>query len=125
MGDYRKMVLKDCMTQHKMVYVASPVRAILERIMYLDDAHREIIETAREAARVVKNAGHIPISPALLWFEVFNDYKDRELLMDYCKFLLAKCAEIYVAKSKYSKFSTGIQKEIEWAREFGLTQVEY
>jgi hypothetical protein len=112
-------------TDRKLVYIASPVRAILERIMYLDDAYRVVTETAKEAAKIVKAAGHIPVSPVLMWFGVFDDYKDRNELIANCRTLLKLCDEIYVSTSKYSKFSVGIKQELVWAKEFGIPQVQY
>lgn len=111
--------------KQKLIYVASPVRAISERVLYVDDAQREIIETAKKAARAVKNAGHIPISPVLIWFDVYDDYREREQLMTNCKLLLELCDEIYVAKSPYSKFSDGIKQERIWSQELGMLEVEY
>ncbi|MDR0408678.1 MAG: DUF4406 domain-containing protein [Campylobacteraceae bacterium] len=113
------------MSKQKLVYIASPVRAILDRMMHIDDAHKEIIGAATEAAKIVKRAGHIPVSPVLLWFGVFNDYTDRKLLMRNCLALLKLCDELYVSKSKYTKFSEGIKIEIEWAKELGITEVQY
>jgi hypothetical protein len=109
----------------KIVFVASPVRAIYERVMYQDDAHRTILLLARKGCEKVKAAGHIPLSPVLCYDGVFDENSERFLVTEACFTLLAKCDEIYVVPNTASKHSKGIAKELELAKKLGITEVEY
>jgi hypothetical protein len=113
------------MNKQKLVYVASPVRAVFDRIIYLDEAQKMVITIATNGCRAVRNAGHIPISPVLMFNGVYDEYKDRKAIDAACEAILKLCDEIHVEHSVYTKFSAGIKTELILAKKYGLTEVDY
>jgi hypothetical protein len=111
----------------KLVYVASPVRPILESSTYPDNWHAwtAIKQFALQATKKVKAAGHIPISPILAFSGVFDEYTEREKIEAACFVLLMACDELYVSPSHFSQFSAGIKLEREWAQAAGMQEVDY
>ncbi|MDR1008045.1 MAG: DUF4406 domain-containing protein [Campylobacteraceae bacterium] len=114
------------MNKQKLVYIASPVRAVVERFSVdICEGFKEAKRMATFAAIRVKKAGHVPISPVLMFDGVYEEYFDRAQIMEACAALVAICDEIYVVDNKYTKYSDGIKKELEIAKQCGLTQVDY
>jgi hypothetical protein len=113
------------MNKPRIVYIASPVRAVYDAMMHLDDAHNKTIELARKGCAVVKTAGHIPLSPVLVFDGVFDENLERDAVMEACFALLAKCDEIYVVQSTVTANSKGIKAELALAKKLGITEVEY
>jgi hypothetical protein len=111
----------------KLVYVASPVRPILESSIYPDNYHAwtAIKQFALQATKKVKAAGHIPISPILAFSGVFDEYAEREKIEAACYALLNVCDELYVSPCYFSQFSSGVKLEREWAQAAGVPEVEY
>ena len=114
----------------KLVYIASPVRAVYEE--YDRANHGEhgtdtdcINDYANEGIRRVYNAGHIPISPVMIFSNIYDEFEEREEILEACKLLLSRCDEIMVIDTPYNKYSEGIKIELALAKELGITQVEY
>jgi hypothetical protein len=115
------------MDKQKLVYVASPVRTIMRSSHFPDIYHARsaIRHFAVKTCEKIKEAGHIPISPALLFEDIYCEVMERDKIMSSCKRLLEVCDEICVAGCYYSKESEGIKQELAWAKEIGITQVGY
>ncbi|MDV2490757.1 MULTISPECIES: DUF7768 domain-containing protein [Campylobacter] len=81
-------------------------------------------QIALHSCKKVLKAGYEPISPVLAFCDVFDE-SDRERVMNACLELLSNCSYIYYAKSVYSKDSAGMKAEKRYARELGITELEF
>jgi len=109
----------------KIVYVASPVRYILTVCFDPKKASEIIIKLALDGCDRVKEAGHIPFSPVLAFNGVYDEFRERKTIEQACEEFLRRCDEIMVVNSRYTQYSEGIKKEVAFAKELGITQVEY
>lgn len=109
----------------KLVYIASPFKALakeknIEEVALFDKAIREAIK----GARVVKNAGFIPLSPILNFAPLFDEEKERKEVLEAGLELLRCCDYIYVHKCKGWESSRGIQKELRFAEKNCILELE-
>lgn len=109
----------------KKVYVASPVRPVLE-----DDNEKspfrqfkKVISFARSGCDDVKKMGFVPISPILAFDGVYDEYRERERIDEACEALLLGCDFIYVVQTDYNKDSKGIARELDIAQKHGITHL--
>ena len=108
----------------KKVYVASPVRPLLETLKSMgqkeDEAMRIVRGVARNGCLEVKNMGFVPVSPILAFDGIYSEYEERESIDDACEALLLGCDFIYVIQTPYNKDSKGIARELEIAQKHGI-----
>ncbi|MGP1579962.1 MAG: DUF1937 family protein [Wolinella sp.] len=104
----------------KLVYLASPFRAITcserDRLYY---ARRVALEEAKK----LKSHGYIPLSPVLLFGEIYNEQKERELALKAGLALLETCDYIYVSTHRDAKNSEGIKAELAHAEKLGIIEL--
>lgn len=107
----------------RLVYVASPYASIS---VARDENQRRFFakQIALNSCKKVLKAGYEPISPVLAFCDVFDE-SNREQVMNACLELLSHCSYIYCAKSVYSKDSAGMKAEKRYARELGITELEF
>ncbi|WP_081302510.1 DUF4406 domain-containing protein [Campylobacter fetus] len=108
----------------RLVYVASPYASIS---VAKDENQRRFYakKIAVSACKKVIEAGYEPISPVLAFSDIFDEKTDREKVMKACLELLSNCSYIYFANSVYSKNSAGMKMEKRYARELGITELEF
>ena len=109
----------------KLVYVASPVKAVYDLVFNENDANFVIKNLAIAGCKRVKKAGFTPVSPVLMFNEIYDENTERDRIIQACEEVLKKCDEIMVVSSSYNEYSKGIKYEIEFANKLGITQVEY
>ncbi len=109
----------------KKVYVASPVRPLLEAFKNVGIHENEAMHVVRGVARngcfEVKNMGFVPVSPILAFDGIYSEYEERESIDDACEALLLGCDFIYVVQTDYNKYSKGIARELEIAQRHGIS----
>ena len=107
----------------KKVYVASPVRQVLE-----DDALDDNLAIAKGMALsgclAVKGMGMLPVSPILAFDGVYDEFTERESIDVACEALLLACDFIYVVDTPYNEQSKGITRELEIAYKNGIEILE-
>lgn len=108
----------------KLIYIASPVRAVMQQVLNQDWANQKIKEFAIKGCKKAKEMDAIPISPVLLFDGVYDEYKERADINIACEEVLKTCTEMIVVKSVFNKDSLGIQREIAIARDCGITILE-
>jgi len=105
------------------VYVASPVRPVLE-----DDALDDNLAIAKGMALsgclTVKGMGMLPVSPILTFDGVYDEFIERETIDKACEALLLVCDAIYVVPTPYNAQSKGIAQELEIAKKNGIKILE-
>ena len=105
----------------KLVYLASPFRAIAcserDRLYY---ARRVALEEAKK----LKSHGYIPLSPVLLFGEIYNEQKERERALLSGRLLLECCDYIYVSTHRDAKNSEGIKAELAHAEKLGIVEMK-
>ena len=108
------------------VYVASPVRPILEdeTIKSPFRQFQKVIAFARLGCEMVKRMGHIPISPILAFDGVYDEFTERDKIDAACEALLLSCDAIYVVPTPYNAQSKGIARELEIAEKNGIEILE-
>lgn len=108
----------------KKVYVASPVRPLLEAFKNMGVGESEAMRIVRGVARNgcldVKSMGFVPVSPILAFDGIYSEYKERDHIDDACEALLLGCDFIYVIQMPYNKDSKGIARELEIAQRYGI-----
>ena len=72
------------------------------------------INLAHTAANRVSALGYVPISPVLLWCDVYDE-QDRKEIMEACFKLLKSCEAYYFFQCEFSDKSEGMQAEREYA----------
>lgn len=107
----------------KLVYIASPYASI--SVAKDENQRRQYAKkiAIRECQKVI-DAGYEPISPVLAFCDVFDE-SNRERVMNACLELLSHCSYIHYAKNVYSKDSAGMKAEKRYARELGITELEF
>lgn len=107
----------------KKVYIASPVRAVLD--FWGKDEEKLALDLisafASKGCIDVKNLGHTPLSPVLAFSGVYSEYEERERIDQACEELLLSCDAIYVVKTAYNRASQGIARELEIAQRHGIS----
>lgn len=102
------------------VYIASPVRPVLERCradgFELYAAWGLVSLMASNGCKTIKELGHTPLSPILAFDGVYSEYEERERIDQACEELLLSCDAIYVVETDYNKDSKGIARELEIAK---------
>lgn len=106
----------------RLVYVASPYAGLR-----CGEASKHVVavKLARDECRKVVRAGYTPISPVLAWHEMLDEKKDRETALNAGIELMSACSYIYFSKHPDSAFSNGMKMEREYAREIGLTELDF
>ena len=102
----------------KICYVASPVRSILELEDYSPMGYEKVMALALEGCKEVKKKGYIPLSPVLLFMNIYSEKIEREEALNDGLALLTRCDCFYEVKSAY--ISEGIVEEREFAQKLGL-----
>lgn len=113
----------------KKVYIASPVRPVLDALkdigFSLDLAMKSVRTIAINGCQAVKNmVGYIPISPILAFDGVYDEYRDRERIDEACEALLLCCDALYIVDTPYNEKSKGIDREIELAKKHNIPILE-
>lgn len=106
----------------RLVYVASPYAALRCREEDRNYLARKI--AVKECKRVIK-AGYIPISPVLMFSELFDEKTQRQEVIKAGLELLRGCAYVYFSLHPDARFSEGMKKEREYARELGTTELDF
>ena len=107
------------------VYVASPVRPILEAEKACEAyALLQIHDYAMDGCLAVKEMGHIPISPILAFDCVYDEFTERDKIDAACEALLLACDAIYIVPTHYNAQSKGIARELEIAEKNGIEILE-
>lgn len=105
----------------RLVYVASPYAAFKSGKVNADFMACMV---AKEECRKVKEAGYIPLSPVLAFSGVFSEEQRDEVLKAGLE-LLSHCSYVYFYDLHPDAFnSEGMQKEREYARELGISELE-
>ena len=102
----------------KLVYIASPFSKIWDKEF--------AVLLAEKACDEVAKMGFYPVSPVLLWAGRISEKNadEREKNLEASRELLKSCAFIYVAKSKHSRESVGIQAELNLAAALGIKELK-
>ena len=102
----------------KLVYIASPFSKIWDKEF--------AVLLAEKACDEVAKMGFYPVSPVLLWAGRISEKSSEERAknLEASRELLKSCAYIYVAKSKHSCESVGIQAELDLARELNIKELK-
>ena len=102
----------------KLVYIASPFSKIWDKEF--------AVLLAEKACDEVAKMGFYPVSPVLLWAGRISEKNadEREKNLEASRELLKACAYIYVAKSKHSRESAGIQAELDLANELNIKELK-
>ena len=102
----------------KLVYIASPFSKIWDKEF--------AVLLAEKACDEVAKMGFYPVSPVLLWAGRISEKNSEERLrnLEASLKLLKSCAFIYVAKSKHSCESAGIQAELNIAAVLGIKELK-
>ena len=102
----------------KLVYIASPFSKIWDKEFAVLLAEKACDEVAR--------MGFYPVSTVLLWAGRISEKnsEEREKNLEASRELLKACAYIYVAKSKHSRESAGIQAELDLANELNIKELK-
>ena len=107
------------------VYVASPVRYILDTLKGMGFSQEKAMESVQKMAlngcANVKKMGFVPISPILAFNGVYEEYSERERIDEACEALLLGCDYIYVVQTPYNDKSKGIARELELAQQYGIS----
>lgn len=98
------------------VYIASPVRPVLDDSIDDYNAFAKVSWFASQGCKTIKELGHIPISPILAFDGVYEEFTERERIDQACEELLLSCDAIYVVNTPYNKDSKGIARELEIAK---------
>ena len=98
------------------VYIASPVRPVLDNSIDDYSAFAQISYFASQGCKTIKELGHTPLSPILAFDGVYSEYEERERIDQACEELLLSCDAIYVVETDYNKDSKGIARELEIAK---------
>jgi len=104
----------------KKVYVASPVRPVLDHSIDEYSAYAQISWFASQGCKAVKEMGHIPVSPILAFDGVYDEFTERDAIDKACEALLLSCDYIHVVHTPYNKESKGIARELELAKKHGI-----
>lgn len=102
----------------KLLYVASPIAAFYNNPS-IKDPQAQCQDYARNLCSVVKKAGFIPVNAALNFVGVYSEENEREVAMECAFELLKRCDAIAYTEQDYL-ISSGIQKEVELAKELGM-----
>ena len=102
----------------KLVYIASPFSKLHDKEF--------AVLLAEKACDEVAKMGFYPVSPVLLWAGRISEKNsdERAKNLEASRELLKSCAYIYVAKSKHSCESVGIQAELDLARELNIKELK-
>lgn len=100
-----------------LVYVASPIAVFHNK--EIKNPQKECQDYARHLCSVAKNAGFIPVNAALNFVGVYSEENEREVALECAFELLKKCDAIAYTEQDYL-ISSGIQKEVELAKELGM-----
>lgn len=106
----------------RLVYVATPYAGLR-----CHDSAREIIaiKLAKTECKKVIEAGYVPFSPILAWHGVLSEKDSREKALRAGLEALSVCSYIYFSKHPDSEFSNGMKCEKEYAREIGITELDF
>ena len=102
----------------KICYVASPVKSILELEDYSPMGYDRVRALALEGCKEVKKRGYIPLSPVLLFMNIYSEKIERKEALNDGFMLLTRCDCFYEVKTTY--ISEGIVEEREFAQKLGL-----
>ena len=102
----------------KLVYIASPFSKIWDKEF--------AVLLAKKACDEVAKMGFYPVRPVLLWAGRISEKNadERETNLEASRELLKSCAYIYVAKSKHSCESVGIESELNLAAALGIKELK-
>ena len=117
-------VKTECRSVITKVYVASPVRPVLEFTRLHNDIEHgmNIVKTfAQSGCEAVKKMGFVPVSPILAFNGVYEEYSERDHIDAACEALLLMCDYIYVVETPYNDRSKGISRELELAQQYGIS----
>ena len=103
----------------KKVYIASPVRPVLEDYN-LDDNFAIAKGLAMSGCLAVKAMGMLPVSPILAFDGIYDEFTERDEIDKACEALLLACDFIYVVDTPYNAQSKGIARELESAEKNGI-----
>ncbi|MDY6119993.1 MAG: hypothetical protein SPI03_01435 [Campylobacter sputorum] len=105
----------------RLCFVSSPYGAIncKER-----DRNYYAKKLAVEACDIVRKNGYEPISPVLAWMDLYSEL-ERERVMKNCLELLGVCSFYYFHNCEWSKNSSGMKEELEYARELGVAELKF
>ena len=102
----------------KLVYIARPFSKIQDKEF--------AVLLAEKACDEVSRMGFYPVSPVLLWAGRIseNNSEERAKNLESSRELLKSCDFIYVAKSKHSCESAGIEAELNLAAALGIKELK-
>ena len=106
----------------RMVYVATPYAGLNVSDINRPFAAKKL--AIAECQKVIK-AGYIPISPVLAFGEVFDESVDRDKAVNAGLELLSYCSYIYFSTHADAVRSQGMKAEREYARELGVTELDF
>lgn len=106
----------------RLVYVATPYAGLR-----CSEENRTKIakEVALKECKRVKEAGYIPVSPILMWGELFDENSDRKTLLTAGLELLSVCSYVYFSSHPSSAYSAGMRAEREYAKELGISEIGF
>ena len=106
--------------EHNMVYICSPLRA------YSGCSLERNIVLCKHYCQNVASDNFMPIAPHLLFprFLDDDDADQRELALQFCEQLLSKCSQVFVFDGNDGYRSSGMWREISYARNLGIPIVE-
>lgn len=106
------------------IFVCSPYLAILQNTRHKKQALKLIYKYAKAGSRAVKEMGYIPLSPVLCLQDVYDESTERDKALYASNALLKASQGIMVVKTPYNAYSRGMAKEIEMAKELGISIYE-
>jgi hypothetical protein len=107
------------------VYIASPVRPVFEKHKQNEAIALELILACSTiGCYEVKNMGHTPISPIRAFWDIYDEFNERDKIDAACEALLLSCDAIYVVNTPYNQDSKGIARELEIAKAHDIPILE-
>lgn len=105
----------------KIAYIASPVRDYYEN--FPENKIEMMVEHAKKISQEAKKMGYIPISPVIMFVDIYDDEMNREEVLSDDLCILERC-DAFVYRHSDLKKSVGMQKELECAKELGLEIID-
>lgn len=105
----------------KIAYIASPVRDYYEN--FPENKIEMMVEHAKKISQEAKKMGYIPISPVIMFVDIYDDEMNREEVLSDDLCILERC-DAFVYRHSDLKKSAGMQKELECAKELGLEIID-
>lgn len=106
------------------VFVCSPYLAVLQGRRKQNEALKQVYAYAKAGSKAVKDMGYTPLSPVLCFRGVFDESIERDRALYGSTCLLRVSQGIMIVNTPYNKYSHGMKKEIELAKQLGLSIYE-